>query len=101
MPVLLVSFLFDWSVIAELALLEETPRFQTLVKWIRLPAKIVELAYKHDGAIPTKCASPCQCRECGTHLPARMSEEYGSLTPSVERIRDLATPASAGCTLLM
>jgi hypothetical protein len=29
-------------------------------------------------------------------LPVRISDEYGSLTPSADRIRDFATLASAG-----
>ncbi|HXY11257.1 MAG TPA: hypothetical protein VEI52_25715 [Terriglobales bacterium] len=45
---------------------------------------------------PTNSASACQCRGWGTRLPVWMSEEYGSLTPSVVRIRDFAMLASAG-----
>jgi hypothetical protein len=33
------------------------------------------------GVYPTSLASACQCRGCGTHLPAWIAKEYGSLTP--------------------
>jgi len=53
---------------------------------------------QHRGCTPTSCAAACQCRGCGTRLPAWIAEEYGSLTPSAERTWDFATLASAGCT---
>ncbi len=46
--------------------------------------------------MPASAASACQCLGCGQRRPARMAEAYGSLTPKVEDIRDVATLASAG-----
>jgi hypothetical protein len=37
----------------------------------------------------TRAASGRQCRGCGIRLPAWMSDEYGSLTPSADRMRVL------------
>ena len=45
---------------------------------------------------PSSFASACQCLGCGIRLPVWMSDEYGSLTPKIERICDFATLTSAG-----
>jgi hypothetical protein len=43
-----------------------------------------------------RSASTRQCLGCGMRLPAWISDEYGSLTPRIERICDFGTLATAG-----
>jgi hypothetical protein len=65
-----------------------------LFAWSRFPTALIRATAVLF--MPTSCARACHCRGCGMRLPAWISDAYGSLTPSTERIRDFAILASAG-----